>query len=77
MSVVISVALLLALMSFFKLIDFDHLFPEATEQMTEYAQNFYSGIAALLCGSIFAPIAEEIGFRGILLDGLLKTRCRP
>ncbi len=77
MSVVISVALLLALMSFFKLIDFDHLFPEATEQMTEYAQNFYSGIAAILCESIFAPIAEEIGFRGILLDGLLKTCCRP
>jgi membrane protease YdiL (CAAX protease family) len=36
-----------------------------------------SGIWGILYGAIFGPIAEEIGFRGILLGGLLKSRCRP
>ena len=36
-----------------------------------------SGIGGILYGAIFGPIAEEIGFRGILLGGLLKSRCRP
>ena len=45
--------------------------------MAERARNFYSGIAAILYGCFFGPLAEEIGFRGGLLSGLLKTRCRP
>ncbi|MBQ4440906.1 MAG: CPBP family intramembrane metalloprotease [Bacteroidales bacterium] len=64
-------------MSFYELIDFDHLFPNATERAAEHARFFYSGIAAILYGCFLGPLAEEIGFRGVLLSGLLKTRCRP
>ena len=43
----------------------------------ERLQRLVSGIAGILYACIFAPIAEEIGFRGLILGGLLKTRCRP
>ena len=51
-------------------------FPEELKKMAE-DQPMISGISGILYGCIFGPIAEEIGFRGILLGGLLKTRCRP
>lgn len=41
------------------------------------ANQHISGIAGILLFCIFGPIAEEICFRGILLGGLLKMRCRP
>ena len=43
----------------------------------EHRQQLLSGIAGALHACIFGPIVEEIGFRGLVLDGLLKTRCRP
>ena len=51
-------------------------FFEELEKMAE-DKPVISGISGILYGCIFGPIAEEIGFRGILLGGLLKTRCRP
>ncbi len=48
LSVVIAVAFLLSVMSFYELIDFDHLFPNATERAAEHARFFNSGIAAIL-----------------------------
>ena len=51
-------------------------FSEELEEMAEDKSMIY-GISGILYGCIFGPIAEEIGFRGILLGGLLKTRCRP
>ena len=51
-------------------------FPEELEKMAE-DQPMISGISGILYGCIFGPAAEEIGFRGVLLGGLLKTRCRP
>ena len=51
-------------------------FSEELQKMTE-DKSMISGISGILYGCIFGPIAEEIGFRGILLGGLLKTRCRP
>lgn len=51
-------------------------FPEELEKMAE-DQPMISGISGILYGCIFGPTAEEIGFRGVLLGGLLKTRCRP
>ena len=43
----------------------------------ERRQRLFSGIAGALNACIFGPLIEEICFRGIVLDGLLKTRCRP
>jgi len=37
----------------------------------------FSGMAGILEGVIAIPIFEEIVFRGILLGGLLRMRCRP
>ena len=51
-------------------------FSEELQKMAE-DKSMISGISGILYGCIFGPIAEEIGFRGILLGGLLKTRCRP
>lgn len=51
-------------------------FSEELQEMAE-DKSMISGISGILYGCIFGPIAEEIGFRGILLGGLLKTRCRP
>lgn len=51
-------------------------FPEALQEMAE-DNSMISGISGILYGCIFGPTAEEIGFRGVLLGGLLKTRCRP
>ena len=51
-------------------------FPEELQKMAD-DKSMISGISGILYGCIVGPIAEEIGFRGILLGGLLKTRCRP
>ena len=77
MSVLIAAAYMLVENSVFALIDVEHLFPEESEKMNKDSQELFSGFAGILYGCIFGPIAEEIGFRGILLGGLLKTRCRP
>jgi len=76
-SILIAAAYMLVESSVFTLLDVDHLFSEESEKMNEDNQQLFSGIAGILYGCIFAPVAEEIGFRGVLLDGLLKTRCRP
>ena len=45
--------------------------------MENTGEHLFSGIAGFLYGCIFCPVLEEIGFRGLLLGGLLKSRCRP
>lgn len=77
MSVLIAAAYVLVLVSVFSLIDIEHLFPKQFEHLAKATQHLFPGIAGLLYGCIFCPVLEEIGLRGILLDGLLKTRCRP
>ena len=76
MSVLVAASYLLFLSSFYTLIDIDHLFPKEINEIHEADQHL-SGIAGILTVCIFGPIAEEICFRGILLGGLLKMRCRP
>ena len=77
MSVLMATAYVLVLVSVFTLIDIEHLFPQQTEHLDKSVQRIFPGIAGLLYGCIFCPILEEIGLRGILLGGLLKTQCRP
>lgn len=74
MSVLIAVAQLLITISVLSLLDVDCFYQG--EEM-ERRQQLFSGIAGALFVVVSGPIIEEIGFRGLLLDGLLKTRCRP
>ena len=73
MSVLIAASQAFVLFSALSLLDVDLQFQG---EELERRQRLVSGIAGILNACIFAPIGEEIGFRGILLGGLLKTRCR-
>lgn len=77
MTLLIAVVFVLVEHSFYAFLDVEHLLPEELEQSSDFGQRLFAEIAGILYGGIFGPIAEEIGFRGVLLDGLLKTRCRP
>lgn len=74
MSVLIAASQAFVLFSALSLLDVDLQFQG---EELERRQRLVSGIAGILNACIFAPIGEEIGFRGLVLDGLLKTRCRP
>lgn len=77
MSVLIAVAWLFVLFSVLTLHDVDYLFPKSSESSSEVYEQLFSGLAGILHVCIIVPIVEEIGFRGILLGGLLNSRCRP
>ena len=72
MSVLIAASQAFVLFSALSLLDVDLQFQG---EELERRQRLVSGIAGILNACIFAPIGEEICFRGILLGGLLKTRC--
>ena len=74
MSVLVAASQAFVLFSALSLLDVDLL---CQGEELERRQQFFSGIVGVLNACIFAPIGEEIGFRGILLGGFLKTRCRP
>ena len=74
MSVLIAASQAFVLFSVLSLLDVDLLYQG---EELERRQQFFSGIAGALNACIFGPIMEEICFRGLILDGLLKTRCRP
>ena len=74
MSVLVAAAHAFAICSVFLLLDVDLFF---SGEELERRQQLFSGIAGVLLACAFGPIVEEIGFRGILLGGLLMTRCRP
>lgn len=76
MSVLVAVAYLF--LSFFVISMLDiYLFMEESESLNKSDPNLFSGIVGILHSCIIVPIVEEIGFRGIFLAGLLKSRCRP
>lgn len=77
MAVLVASAYVLVMLSVFTLIDLDHLFPKEIGSLEKTGEHLFPGIAGLLYGCIFCPVLEEIGLRGILLGGLLKSRCRP
>ena len=74
MSVLIATSQAFVLFSALSLLGVDHFFQG---EELEHRQRLVSGIAGILNACIFAPLGEEIGFRGLILGGLLKTRCRP
>jgi len=76
MSVLVAVAYMFV--SFFVISMLDiYLFMEESESLNKSDPNLFLGIAGILHSCIIVPIVEEIGFRGIFLEGLLKSRCRP
>ena len=76
MSVLVAVAYMFV--SFFVISMLDiYLFMEESESLNKSDPNLFLGIAGILHSCIIIPIVEEIGFRGIFLAGLLKSRCRP
>ena len=77
MAVLIAAAYVMVLVTVFVLIDIEQITPKEFESLNEKVEHLFPGIAGVLYGCIFCPILEEIGFRGILLGGLLKSRCRP
>ena len=77
MTLLIAVIFVLVEHSVYALVDVERFFSEEIEQPNDFGQRYFAGIAGILYGGIFGPISEEIGFRGILHGGLLKTRCRP
>ena len=74
MSVLMGAALVFALCSVLFLLDVDLSYQ--SEEL-ERRQQLFSGIAGALNACVFGPTIEEICFRGVVLGGLLKTRCRP
>lgn len=74
MSVLMGAALVFVVCSVLFLLDVS---PYYQGEELERRQRLFSGIAGALNACIFGPLIEEICFRGIVLDGLLKTRCRP
>ena len=76
MSVLVAVANLFVTFFVVSMLD-SYLFMEESESLNQTGPNLFSGIAGILHSCIIVPIVEEIGFRGIFLAGLLKSRCRP
>ena len=74
MSVLIAASQAFVLFSALSLFGTDFLYQG---EDSERRQQLFSGIAGALYCCVMGPIIEEIGFRGIFLGGLLKTRCRP
>jgi hypothetical protein len=74
MSVLMGTALVFALCSVLFLLDVDLSYQG---EELERRQQLFSGIAGALNACVLGPTIEEICFRGIVLGGLLKTRCRP
>ena len=76
-SVALAATYVFVQISLFSLFDIENLFSNEIDSLNKTGQHLFQGIAGLLFGCIFCPILEEIGFRGILLGGLLKSGSRP
>ena len=58
------------------LVDAEKLFPDEAEELEQFSE-LLGGIYGFVCVGLLVPIAEEIGFRGVLLGGLLRMRFKP
>ena len=57
-----------------QLIDAAKLFADEIEELEKFSKILSGPLGAIAVG-ILAPISEEIGFRGVLMGGLLRMRC--
>jgi hypothetical protein len=62
--------------SILQLVDAERLFPDEARELEKFDE-LMSGPLGYLAVGILAPIAEEIGCRGVLMGGLLRMRCKP
>jgi len=76
MAVLIALGWMFTEVSILLLAEADKLFPDEAEELDEFGEAM-GGVFGLVAGGILAPIAEEIGFRGVLMGGLLRMRCKP
>ena len=76
MAVFISLGWMFTEVSILQLVEADKLFPNDLEVLEEFEKMMGGALGAISAG-ILAPIAEEIGFRGVLMGGLLRMRCKP
>lgn len=76
MAVFISLGWMFTEVSILQLVEADKLFPNDWEELEEFEKMMGGALGAISVG-ILAPIAEEIGFRGVLMGGLLRMRCKP
>lgn len=76
MAVFISLGWMFTEVSILQLADADKLFAEDLEELEEFEKMMGGTLGAISVG-ILAPIAEEIGFRGVLMGGLLRMCCKP
>lgn len=59
-----------------ELTGFDKLFPNEEEGFTTIG-NIMAGPLGIIAVGILGPITEEIAFRGVVMGGLLRIRCKP
>ena len=77
MAVLVSLGWLFTELASILLVDFDKLSSGEVEGTEQQISNLTGEILGAISISILAPIAEEIGYRGVLLGGLLRMRCKP
>jgi membrane protease YdiL (CAAX protease family) len=76
MAALVSLGWMFTEVSILQLADADKLFADDWEELEEFEKMMGGTLGAISVG-ILAPIAEEIGFRGVLMGGLLRMRCKP
>ena len=57
-----------------QLVDADKLFADEVDELEKFGK-IMTGPLGVIAVGILAPISEEIGFRGVLMGGLIRMRC--
>ena len=57
-----------------QLVEADQLFADEVDELEKFGK-IMTGPLGVIAVGILAPISEEIGFRGVLMGGLIRMRC--